>query len=310
VPDIKNEFAWSWSRHQTFYECPRKLYWQHYGSWGGWRSDATLEAALAYRLKRIQTIAMLVGDTFHEELSEILRRRPAAPGPVPAAQLRQDMERRLLRRMRESHDRDWERFGNPKEYAILFEDYYGGGVTAEMREAALDDVRACAEGLAASPFGRRIFNTDPKRLKFIDPREFGRKRVTVDGLLVFASPDLIVADSDADLHIVDWKTGKRRHKANMAQLAVYGLFVAEQFGTPIERITAHLVYVRAGGHETFDRLSDGVEEARRNIETYVTDVRSRLTDVERNEAGDMSQFPMTTNLASCRSCNFRELCGR
>jgi PD-(D/E)XK nuclease superfamily len=310
VAELQNEFAWSWSRHQAFYECPRRLYWQHYGSWNGWQPDAPADAARAYRLKQIKTVAMLVGETFHEELSEVLRRRPAAPGDVPVAHLQKTMERRLLRRMRESRDRDWERFGEPKKYAILFEDYYGEGATDEMREAALSDVRACAEGLGASPFGRRIFKTDPRRLKFIDPHEFGRKRARIDGLTIFASPDLIVADPDGDLHIVDWKTGKRKSKANMAQLAVYGLFVAEQFGAPIERMSAHLIYVRAGGYETYPRLSDGVEEARRNIATYVADVKSRLTDVDKNEAGDIAQFPMTTNLLLCRTCNFRELCGR
>jgi hypothetical protein len=310
MAELANQFAWSWKRHQTFYECPRKLYWMQYGSWGGWESDATRETALAYRLSKIKNLAMLVGEAFHEELAGALHQRPPAPGPVPAKELADKMERRLLRRVGESRNRDWKRHG-PKEAAILFEDYYGDGITGAMSEAAVADLRACAQGLAGSPFGRRVFSMDPDHLKFVDPKgQFGRKRLEMDGLVVWASPDLIASDNKGDLHIIDWKTGKQQAKANLAQVAAYGLFVAQQFETPIERITAHLVYVRANSHQTYERLSDGVAEAKRFIAMYVADVKSRLTNVERNEARDMTRFPMTTNLATCARCNFKELCGR
>jgi hypothetical protein len=75
-------------------------------------------------------------------------------------------------------------------------------------------------------------------------------------------------------------------------------------------MTAHLVYVHAGVHEPYSDLAAGVDEARRNISTFVKDVQDRLTDIEANLAGDIDAFPMTTDLWKCRSCNFRELCGR
>ena len=79
MAELTNEFAFSWSRHKIFYECPRKLYWQYYGSWGGWEDEAPASARLAYRLKNIKNLTMLVGETFHEELAEILRRRGHQP---------------------------------------------------------------------------------------------------------------------------------------------------------------------------------------------------------------------------------------
>lgn len=307
--ELHNEFAWSWSRHEKLYQCPRKIYWQYYGSWGGWKGDASSDAMLAYRLKQLKSVSMLVGDALHEVLAERLRMRADAPSPVPAVQIKDEVERRVLKRMRESRNRDWHRYGDPKRYAILFEDYYGAGVSEAQRDAALDHIRACVAGLSDSIYGRRAFAISKKRLRLIDPPDFEQKRTVVDGIMVYAAPDLVVEDEQGGLHIVDWKTGRPR-KANVAQLAVYGLYVSEKLGAPIERISAHLVYLGAGHAQKLDNLREGVAEARRMISTYTADIRSRLTDVAANAAGDISQFPMTDNLALCRSCHFREICER
>ena len=307
--DLQNEFAWSWSRHQTFYDCARRLYWQYYGSWGGWDPDAPREAQLAYRLKQLKSVAMLVGEVFHEVVSEVLARRSPSPQPVPLEQLQSDMERRVHKRIRESRDRDWDRYGRPRDYAMLFEDYYGAGIDDVTERKVVDDIRACVANFASSPYGRRAFAVPRKRLVVIDPKDFANMRFALDGVLVYAAPDLIVKDVSGDMHIVDWKTG-RAEKAKLAQLSVYGLFVAEKFGAPLERMTAHLVYVRSGEIEKHHNLAPGAGEARRMLATYVTDVHDRLTDVERNVAADIERFPMTTDLRMCRRCNFRELCGR
>jgi CRISPR/Cas system-associated exonuclease Cas4 (RecB family) len=310
MADIANEFAFSWSRQRMFYQCARKLYWQYYGSWNGWEADAPVVSRTAYRLKQLKSLAMLVGETFHEELAEILRRRAPQPAAVPTAQLKADMERRLLKRLRESRDADWERYGDPKGYTILFEDYYGSGVSADMEAQAIDRLRSCVDGFAADGFGRRAFGAPKEKLRFIDPRTVSETRVILDGLVLYGSPDLVVEGKTGGLHIVDWKTGMPRpHDVNVAQLAVYGLFVQQKFAMPLERMTAHLVYVGAAERRE-QNVVDGEPEARRTIATFVTDVKSRLTDPDANLAGDMDRFPMTTNTAMCRSCNYRELCGR
>ncbi len=291
------------------YQCARRTYWQYYGSWGGWERDAGKDAILSYRLKQLTSLAMLVGGIFHEVIGERLQMRADAPSPVPADQIRDEVERRLLKRLRESRNRDWERFGQPKRYAILFEDYYGIGVNAAQTDAALAQIGNCATVLAESAYGRRSFEVPRKRLRIIDPKDFDERKIAVDGITVYAAPDLVVEDEHGMLHIVDWKTGKPG-KAKIAQLAVYGLYVSEKLGAPIEKITAHLVYLMTGETERHANLREGVAEARRMIATYAADVRARLTDVATNAAGDIEQFPMTSNTSLCRRCNFREICGR
>jgi CRISPR/Cas system-associated exonuclease Cas4 (RecB family) len=252
---------------------------------------------------------MLVGSTLHEVVSEQLRLRPEGPAAAPIAQIQAEIERRVLKQMRESRNRDWERFKNPKRYAMLFEDYYGPGVDERGQDAALGTVRSAVNGLAASKYARRAFAVPKERIRIIDPTDFGEMKIRIDDVPVYASPDLVVEDDRGNLHVVDWKTGTPA-KANVAQLAVYGLYVAEKLGAPLERITAHLVYLRTGDVHVYANLREGVAEARRRIATYTADVRSRLTDVENNVAADAALFPMTENRALCRRCNFQEICGR
>lgn len=310
MKDLTNDFAWSWSRNKSFYECPRQLYWRHYGSWNGWLEDAPRDAQLAYRLKQIKSLGMLVGDVFHEVVSEVLALREPGPKPVPIQQLHTDMERRLLKRIRESRNRDWERYGQPKRYTILFEDYYHGGVTPAEATAARADLHACVDGFAQGVYGRRAFAAPRDRIIVIDPKNFDERRFMFGGVLVYASPDLVAMDEAGNAQIIDWKTGLRPDKAQLAQLAVYGLYVSERFGLPLHRMTTHLVYVRTGDVEKHADLAAGADEVRRMIDTYVGDVRGRLTDPAANVAGDIELFPMTEDRRSCRRCNFRELCGR
>lgn len=211
--------------------------------------------------------------------------------------------------MRESHNRDWERLHDVKRYAILFEDYYGAGLDDHERESALTAIRACVAGFAASPYARRVFAVPKQRLRIVDPTEFDAMKTTIDGVLAYAAPDLVVEDEHGMLHIVDWKTG-RSDKTDVAQLAVYGLYVAERLGAPLERIVAHIVYLRTGEVERHENLRQGVSEARRRISTYTADVRSRLTDIAKNIAGDIALFPMTEDRLTCKRCKFQELCGR
>ena len=309
MSDLRNEFAYSWSRAEAFYQCPRRFYWQHYGSWLGWEDEASKEARLAYRLKHIQSLAMLIGRIFHDVVGKELRDRPERPCGVPLEKLHGHAEQQLQEQLAASREKRWR--SSPKYNANLFEDYYGGGLTAREAREGLEALHKCLDGFAAVGFGKRAFGVVRSKLRMVDdPQKFDQKRALIDGLIVYAPPDLLVEGKDGvSLHIVDWKTGRQR-AASLPQLAVYGLVVSEQHHVPIDKLTAHLVYVGQDVCEDYPDLAAGIEEAKRNIGTFVSDVLDRLTDVSLNLAGDIDQFPMTKDLWKCRSCKFRELCGR
>ncbi len=61
MAELENTFSWSFSRHSTFEECPRKYWFNYYGAWGGWEYDAPAEARELYLLKKISNLHMLAG---------------------------------------------------------------------------------------------------------------------------------------------------------------------------------------------------------------------------------------------------------
>ena len=68
------DFSWSQSRRSTFRECPRKYYWQYYGSHNGWLDEATDEARRAWRLKKITNLYMVLGTIVHELAADTILR--------------------------------------------------------------------------------------------------------------------------------------------------------------------------------------------------------------------------------------------
>ena len=65
---LENNFSWSFSRHRTFHDCPRKYWFHYYGSWEGWSDDAPAEAQELYRLKNITGLHLLAGDVVHRAI--------------------------------------------------------------------------------------------------------------------------------------------------------------------------------------------------------------------------------------------------
>jgi len=51
---FKNEFSWSISRDRVFQTCPRQYYFNYYGYWGGWETDAPERTRQIYVLKQLK----------------------------------------------------------------------------------------------------------------------------------------------------------------------------------------------------------------------------------------------------------------
>ena len=51
MADLTNDFSWSRSRDGVFQDCKRRYFYQYYGAWGGWASDAPEDVRRLYILK-------------------------------------------------------------------------------------------------------------------------------------------------------------------------------------------------------------------------------------------------------------------
>ena len=300
MADLRNEIAWSWSRHKTLRECPRKYYWQYYGSWGGWSEEADSNARAAYRLKRLTSFDQLVGNAVHKALARALAHRPSDPCELPAAAIAQDAERIFER--------------GCEEYQLA-DDYYGVPGIPERRTAAESKLAAAVAGVRSSPLARGLFTRPKDRLRWVDYDflHFDEKKVLVgDEYVLFGSPDVAVADAEGGIHIIEWKTG-RRDESHHLQLAAYALFLHLKLAIELRRLSGHVVYLQATGaaqREDAAGLGAQVPAILDMVTELYADVRARLTDVDRNAAGEPGRFPLTEDARLCGRCNFRELCGR
>ncbi len=69
---FKNEFSWSISRDRAFQTCPRQYYFNYYGYWGGWETDASERTRQIYILKNLKNRYMWAGAKVHSCIKHTL----------------------------------------------------------------------------------------------------------------------------------------------------------------------------------------------------------------------------------------------
>jgi CRISPR/Cas system-associated exonuclease Cas4 (RecB family) len=315
VRPLENRLTWSKSRAETFDACLRKYWWQYYGSWGGWASDAPPEAREAYLLKNLHSRWTWVGDVVHRTIEGILRRllrrrRPTGDlglgdegGIDPAAEV-EALTRAMRSEYRESREGRYR--ADPKRIVGLVEHEYGVAVPdAEWKEMNRRAVDAVGRFLA-SPTYRDIASSDPATwLPFEELDSFD-----FEGTSVWAALDFGRRTPDGGAEVYDWKTGEERPDANTLQLLCYALYVEQKHKVPATRVRGRLVYVNTGGVHEVVPTEPALAAARRTMRASIAEMRRRLEMGGGPPAPSKLAFPMIEDLAACATCSFRRLCGR
>lgn len=309
---LENRLTWSKSRGETFDYCLRKYWWNYYGSWGGWASDAPAEAREAYLLKNLHSRWTWVGDLVHRTIESILHRigRRARSGELelgdreaidPAAEV-DALTRGMRSEFRGSREGRYR--ADPKRILGLVEHEYKEPVAdaewKEMNRRAAEAVR----GFLASAVFREIEATSPSTwLPFeqLDSFDF-------EGTPVWAALDF-GRRTERGAEVYDWKTGEERAEANTLQLLCYALFVEQKHGIAAERVRGRLVYVNTGGVHEVVPTESSLAAARRTMRASIAEMRRRL-EMGGGPAPSKLAFPMTEDLGKCATCAFRRLCAR
>src|SRR5262245_39407157 len=79
---LENEFSWSKSRDGVFLECPRRYWFQYYGSWGGWEIGADPRTREIYVLKQVKSRQMWAGERVHAAIERSLKMMRASSRPL------------------------------------------------------------------------------------------------------------------------------------------------------------------------------------------------------------------------------------
>lgn len=300
MAELVNEFSWSQTRAEKLKSCPRAYFWQYYGKWNGWRSDAPEEARLAYRLSKMSNLDLFAGSVVHEVAENVLRSARAGR-EIPVEEAREDARRRLNEGWKQSRERRY--LADPKSAVNLFEHYYQMPLVAADVDRIRGKVFRCVENLYRSEalsFLRAIPEKDWLAVEALG-------HFHVDGVKVYAKPDVAVRDAKSGVFFLfDWKTGKES-AANDVQLAGYALYAVESWMAPPGSIETVLVYLKEGTVKSTTPDDALLAGARETIRASIGEMRALLADAARNVARK-EDFPMTSDRRTCRSCFFRELC--
>lgn len=296
--DLANEFSWSFSRHRTFHDCPRKYWFHYYGSWGGWDADAPAEARELYQLKNISNLHLVAGDVVHRALEKALvflaQGRTTDPEDLVGW-----CKREMQQAMKDSRAELWRE--SPKQYTRLFEHHYGPAPRPEFLRKIAKKVGTSIRNFFESESYAIIKETDADEwlpLETLDTFEF-------EGTRVFAVPDFATRHR-GEVVLMDWKTG-RPDSRNNEQLVLYAMFAVAKWDVDPDVVRGAPVYLLNGGD--FKPRSVSVEDRARvgdMMRTSISAMKSRLHDATTNEARKQDFEASPGHV--CRSCSFRAVC--
>lgn len=311
MSDFKNELTWSKSRDALFRECRRAYYYQHYGAWGGWESNAPTEVRELYLMKQLNNRATWPGIVVHEVAERLMRGlQQGRPWSEDAAL--QEAEARMREELRLSQSGGYRRglrvmwAGKRIKTGGLQEHYYQMAVEAEEWEETIQHALRCIRTLYASVPLRRLLARGASAVLSVEELE----SFPVDGVPVWVKLDLAVRGREEGVVIVDWKTGAAHVAEDISlQLGIYGLYGTRKWGISAEQIQGFDVNLRDGSMHRHPIDAQVLVDVERYIQKSIDQMRAILQDPATNRA-EINDFPLTDKLERCARCNFRRACAR
>ena len=299
MADLTNDFSWSRSRDGCFDDCKRRYFYQYYGSWGGWATDAPPEVRRLYILKQLASRQMWAGRIVHDAIEMALNVYREG-GEIPVEPFLRDVIERMRAEWRLSkagHYRE-----KPKTTA-LFEHEYRVVIRDEAWLALAGSVQTCLRNFFKLPLLAEIRKTSAEHWSI----EHWSKSFDFEGTHVWSAPDFGYWTPDGRLALVDWKTGGGGGEGASFQLGCYALYANEVLGVPPHNVDLYEVNLREPLVTSHRWNDERLEEIRERLRLSVRGMKSYLKDPEANLAV-MTDFELTENLRICRWCNFKAVC--
>ncbi|REJ77501.1 MAG: PD-(D/E)XK nuclease family protein [Acidobacteria bacterium] len=284
------KLGWSISRFDTFKMCKRQYYYQYYGKF-----DREFDLLRINTLKGLTSVPLEIGNIAHEVIKTLLERLQVTAKPI-------DRDRFLS-----YTDKETLRISTGKNFSEV---YYKEIDSIEPREAILPRVHLALTNLL-----------DHERLEWlmkeaitekddwvIEPDGYGECRI--DGQKAYCKVDFLFPVG-REIHIYDWKTGKRDDKKHGKQMRGYVTWAHYHYGIDYDRIKPTVAYLLPEYKERSIQIDqDDIEVFADRIREESEEMYEFCEDVEENVPRPKEVFQMTDNLKICAWCNYRELCGR
>jgi hypothetical protein len=300
---LVNEFSWSHSRHELFQACLKRYYFAYYAAWGGWEPSAPARARELYLLKRLSTRQQWAGHHAHQAIEFLLKHGRHDPEGVRTAGAEAAQVDKMRREFRES--RAGAHRADPVHVPGLFEHEYQLEVPADEWKATVDRVGLAIRNFLASDLWPE-FRALPDDAFLAVER---RTHFLLDGLKVFAIPDLVVR-AGGRIVLYDWKTGPSDPAEHRMQLGVYALLAADRWTAAAEAIEAVVYNPVLDRRAEFRFSADDLETLREFVRDSADEMLFPLENPETNAAGEGSSFDCTESADPCKTCPFLRACPR
>lgn len=298
--ELKNEFSWSKSRDETFFECARRYYYHYYGSWGGWERKAPPRTRRLYVLKQLKTRQMWAGGKVHDAIERLINEtRDGLAVPTE-----DEVVQRAVQSMREefkaSRNRAYEQ--QPKRRTGLFEHAYNIDVPDHVWKQTADHVSACLGTFYGSDTFAAI--RELPRADWLEVEELSS--FPVGDIKVYVKLDFSCRQGDA-VRILDWKTGRSDHADHTVQMACYALYAVNAWDVDPGRIEVVEFNLASNSLRPYKVTQEAIEETRDYIAASAGEMQIVLDDPDANTATE-DNFALAEDEHTCRTCPFLEVC--
>lgn len=297
---LKNEFSWSKSRDEVFFDCARRYYFHYYGAWGGWEREAPRRTRRLYILKHLKTRQLWAGSKVHDAIEDLLKETRDGLA-IPSED---EVVQRAVTSMREdfkaSRKKAYET--RPKHRTALFEHAYDIEVPDTVWKQTADHVGKCLATFYRSETFAMI--RDLPRDRWLEVEELSS--FPVEGIKVYAKLDFSCRESDG-VRIFDWKTGRSEHVDHTMQMACYALYAMHAWGVEPDQVEVFEYNLASDTIRPHRVTQEAVEETRDYIAASAGEMQIVLDDPDANSASE-EQFDMAEDEHTCRTCPFLEVC--
>lgn len=282
-------------------ECPRRYWFQYYGSWGGWERGADARTRQIYILKQLQTRHMWAGDRVHTAVERSLKNLATSPRPL-AVDVDEIVDITLDEmRLDFKSSRSGQYRSRPKSCA-LFEHEYAVPVADEEWRRTAETVERCLRTFYASDVFAAIAASN--RADWLECEKFSSFQL--DGVRVHVKLDFAIREGEA-IRIYDWKTGASDEQDNRVQMACYAFYAREEWGAPARAVLPTEFNVNRNEVIQHTVTDADLEQTRSYMLGSIADMRRLLRDPDRNVAIE-DDFRKVNDDRVCRRCVYFRVC--
>ena len=302
VADEVKKMSWSPSKIGTLKQCPRRFYYQYYGSKQSKAKFDDNKERLQY-LAGLSNKSLVAGEIIHNVIAVYFRK--AKQKDVWATDRLISFALSMLRRSIQYSKDERAGIHNVVPYppSILKEIYYVATNDQELFEEIAERLKISLKNFSESDL-------------FAHLRQNGKREDSIiEGKCIYTLPDNIkingvidIAFQDAEnFWIADWKTGKYDQEETSLQLLSYALWATLQKGIPNQSVSIQKAYLLDNKLEPLVYSDEQLTRAKVRI---IQDVEILRELHDFGIEGNYQAFTKCQQQRVCNLCPFQEVCDK